>query len=223
MTNAYWPLPTPDSLGEIIGADDVRDNVKATIDKWAPYYLGVLSGRLAVLGRIGGAKQPNNPLPSFGTWTNQPTHRSWGTGQAAAYLVTVAATVGTPDLQGNRQYIATWRSHVNLQVFGTTWQEAADLVSWYEKVIRWCILQHKGLDDFAMTTKWAGVQYSATEHSSTRTLGQAVIGFDVQVGDVIDISRGPKTVPTNAGPPPQDPTVEEVIVGLTRVPVTEDI
>lgn len=221
MTNPYWPLPTPDSLGEIIGADDVRDNVKATIDTWAPFYLSALSARLATAGRIGGKGQPNNPLPSFGTWTNQPAHRSWGTGQPAAYLVTVPATSGTPDLQGNRKYIAIWRVQVNIQVFGTTWQEAADLVSWYEKVVRWCVLQHRSLGGFAMSTKWAGVQYSATVHDSSRTLGQAVIGFDVQVGDVIDLGRGPSTVPT--GIPPQDPTVETVIVDLTRVPVTDEV
>ena len=58
-----WTPPQPDSLGALVGADD-RDAVKATIDKWSAYYLGVLSGRLEAAGRIGNTKGlPTAPLP----------------------------------------------------------------------------------------------------------------------------------------------------------------
>lgn len=220
MTNIYWPLPEPNSLGGIIGADDVRDAIKATILLWSPFYLMAISETLAAQNRIGGTsggfKQPPNPLPQFGTWVNEPTHRNFGTGEPAAFLVTVPATVGVPDLQSSGQYIATWRAQVEVQVFGTSWEEAADLSSWYEKVVRWCILQHRSLGGLAMTTKWTGASYSGTQHTSTRTVGEVAMGFDVMVEDVADVNRGPQTVPSPLAIPAQDPTVKTVIPDLSK-------
>lgn len=214
--STYWPLPLPDSLGGLVGADDVRNAVKDTIDEWSPYYLAVVSQRLVAQDRLGGAKQIKSPLKDFGKWLNDPDHRSYGSGQPAACLVTVPGTVGVPDKQGNGQIIATWRAQVTVRVFGTDWQEAADLTSWYEKTARWCILQHGSLGGFAMSTKWIGGQYSGREHTSTRTEGVATLGFDVKVGDVIDVNRGPATVPSPAVPPADDSTVETVVVTIDK-------
>lgn len=215
MTNAYWPTPAPDSLGNILGADDVRDAVKATILTWSPYYLRALSSRLFDAGRIGktvsGVKQPPYPLPPFGVWVNEPRFRNVGTGEPPAFLVTVPATVGTPDLHGDRSYTASWRVQVTVRVFGTSWEEAVDLVSWYEKVVRWSVIQHRSLGGLAMSTKWAGTQYTGEEHTSTRTEGQAVLGFDVQLADVVEV-RGPSVVPDDL--PGQDPSVETVLFAL---------
>lgn len=218
-----FPAPIPDSLGPLLGADDVRDAVKATIDEWSEYYLSVISQRLAAADRIGGQSQNPNPLPNFGTWVNDPTQRNFGTGQPAAFLVTVAATVGAPDVQGDGMVRAVWRANVSIQAFGTDWQEAADLTSWYEKCVRWCIQQHRSLGGFSTGSKWIGTSYSSKDHTSTRTLGIAAIGFDIGVANVINVRRGPATVPTQPGPPAQDPTVDDVIVELTKVPVTEPL
>lgn len=211
--NPFWPLPYPDSLGGIIGADDVRDAVKATILEWSPFYLFAISGRLVAANKIT-AKQ--SPLPNFGKWVNDPTHRNLGTGEPAAFLVTVPATVGTPFQEGDGAYKAVFRSQVEVAVFGTSWEEAADRVSWYEKVVRACVIQHKDLGNFAMGVKWAGVQYSGEEHTSSRTVGIATLGFDVTVADVIDAGRGPATVPDPFAIPAQDPTVESVLVTVAK-------
>lgn len=223
FTAQPFPLPLPDSLGAMVGADDVRDAVKATVDLWSPYYVGIVSQRLAAAGRIGGAGQNPNPLPNFGTWVNEPSFRSIGTGQPAAYLVTVSGTVGKPHLQGNGQTLACYRAQVQVQTFGTSWQEAADLTSWYAKAVRWSVGQHRSLGGFANNTAWIGESYSAVEHSSSRTEGRVVVGFDVTIGDVMDVNRGPATVPGGGGPPTQDPTVETVIVDLTKYPDTQPL
>jgi hypothetical protein len=221
--NEFWPLPYPDQLGPNIGADDIRDAVKATILEWSSYYLSILSSRLAAAGSIGSSGQNDNPLPDFGEWVNAPEYRTYGTGKPACFLVTVNQTVGEPQLQGKRQYIATWRAQVLVQVFGSSWEDAADLVSWYDKVARWCILQHRSLGGLAMSTKWAGVQYRGTEHESTRTVAQAIQGYDVQVANVIDVARGPATVPLLPEPPPFDPTVESTVVTITNGPANEPV
>lgn len=216
-TNPYWPLPSPDSLGGMIGADDVAEAIEATILEWSPYYLAVLSTRLLDAGKIGGHDQPTAPLKPFGKWRNESDKRSIGTGTPASFEVRVPATVGDPYLDDARRYIATWRAQITVQTFGTSWQNARDFTSWYEKAVRWSILQHRSLGDFAMSTKWRGAQYSGKEHSSSRTEGQAVLGFDVQVRDVTDLGRGPATVPTPPVAPPQDPTVETTSVTVTNV------
>lgn len=219
MTNLFWPTPAPDQLGPMIGPGDVRDAVKATILEWETWYLSVLSTRLT--GKIGGRSQPANPLPNFGTWVNEPANRSWGTGQPAAFLVTVPATVGVPDRQGSGLVNATWRAQVEVQVFGTTWEETTDLVGWYQSVILWSLLQHSSLGGFAMATKWVGSQYRREVHTSTRTSGHCVLGFDVKVADVIDTNRGPSVVPSGA--PGQDPTVLTTPFTLTRTPDTRPL
>lgn len=227
--NPYWPAPQPDSLGMMAGADDVRDALKATIDTWSAYYVTILSQRLAEAGLIGGRDQPPNPLQGFETFTNQPGYRNIGTGQPAVYLVTVAGTVGTPAMRGTGAIEAVYRANVEVHTFGTDWQEAADLTSWYEKAVRWSILQHRSLGGVANTTSWLGTSYSkgdAGGHSSKRTEGIAQMGFNVKMPDVIDVFRGPSTVPVgggSGGPPPDDPTVDDVIFDLTKVPVTEDL
>lgn len=216
MTNVYWPLPVPDSLGGLVGADDVRDAIKATILEWSPYYIAVLSTRLATAGVIGQPQQISAPLPNFGTWVNEPDKRNFGSGQPAAFLSKVTGTVGEPVVQGNGQVIATWRSQVTVQVFGTTWEEAADLGSYYEKVVRWCILQHKSLGGFAMSTKWMGHTFNGKLHTGTRTVGEIVLAFDVKVGNVIDVNRGPATVPSPPVAPAPDETVASTVVTITE-------
>lgn len=215
-TNAYWPLPEPDALGPLIGADDVADAVEATLATWAPFYVGALSGRLQAAGKIGGRSQPSAPLHVFGKWTNEGEYRSIGTGTPAAYEVRVTGTVGEPQRQGTGLYIATWRSQVTVTAFGTTWQEARDFTSWYEKIVRWSLMQHKSLGGFAQTTKWVGVAYQLIEHSSSRSLGQVVIGLDVRVPDVLNDTRGPAEVPVPPLVPAQDPTAETITATVTN-------
>jgi hypothetical protein len=218
-TNPYWPLPIPDSLGPLVGADDVRDSLKATIDEWSPFYLAVISSRLAEAQRIGGPSQAPNPLQSFGTWVNEPEARSWGTGMPACYLVTCPGTIGEPRIEGSRKVWATWRAQVIVNVFGTDWQLTADLTSWYEKAVRASVLQHGSLGGISDKTRWVGNTYAGKEHEGNRVFGQLVMGFDVLTPDVIDLSRGPATVPDPPIPPPDDPTVETVDVAVDRVPL----
>lgn len=226
--NTYWPLPSPDSLGNMVGADDVRRAVKRTILTWAPFYLGMVSQREALAGNIGNSSQPPNPLPNFGKWVNRMQNRSLGTGMPAAFIVTVPATVGKPEIQGNRSVKAVFRAQVIVQVFGSDWETTADLASWYEKAVRWSIVQHGALADndgnpFATRTNWVGNQYSGEMiHEGTRTYGECVTAFDVLLPDVIDII-GPDTVPTPPVVPDDDPTVDDVIVTLKNARPNEPL
>jgi hypothetical protein len=119
--------------------------------------------------------------------------------------------------------VATWRATVSVTVFGTSWQQARDMTSWYEKVVRWCILQHRSLGGFALMTTWAGTQYREIDHSSSRALDEAIIGFDVKVAETIDVGRGPASVPVPPFVPPQDPTLETVTATVAAVGPTGDL
>jgi hypothetical protein len=214
QTNPYWPTATPDSIGPIIGADDVRDAVNTVIATWAPYYLGVLSAKLVAAGKL----QAGTHLPAFGKWVDEPDFRSLGTGQPAACLVTSPGTVGQPVLQASGLYIATWRVQVAVQVFGTDWQQAADRTSWYEKAVRLSVLQNRSLGGFANATLWAGSAYERRWHEQTRTEGVATLGFDVEVFDVTSVLGGPDVVPDNFDVPPSNPTALTADVELVRDP-----
>lgn len=217
MTNVEWPLPVPDALGPNVGADDVADAVLVILDIWTPYYVAMISGRVQAAGKIGGRSQPNAPLPPFGKWINEDEFRNVGTGRPAAYEVRVPATVGEPELRGNGNYDVTWRCQVNVQYWGTDWQEARDGASWYEKAVRWSILQHGALAGFANRTNWKGTSFQRGGHSSSRTEGIAVIGFDVRVRNTFDVTRGPTEVPSPPVVPDQDPTVETTAATIENV------
>lgn len=217
MSNIYFPQPEPDSLGAIVGSDDVRDAVAATIGTWSPFYIAVLSTRLAAAGKIGptgplnGQNQPiiPTPLSAFGTWENEPTFRNVGTGMPAAYLVSSPGTAQRPERAGDGSWRAVYAAMVQVQVFGLDWQTTADLTSWYEKAVRWSIMQHRSLGGFAENTAWMGTVYEKGRHFAKRVEGVARIRFDVRVLDILEDNRGPKTLP----PPPfvaptLDPTVE---------------
>lgn len=223
--NEFFQVSQPDDVGNIIGADDVRDQVKYIITKWAPFYTAVLSDRLVTAGKIGGDSQVDAPLTNFGTWVNEPQYRSYGTGQSPTFLVTVPMTVGNPLLQANGRYIVVWRTQIVTQVFGTTWEEAADLISWYEKIVRWCILQNRSLEQFAMSTKWQGVTFRGDEHDGTRTVAQAVSLYDVQVRNAIDV-LGLAALTNPPFPPiapPSDPTVESTLITVEDFPATGSV
>lgn len=238
MSNIEWPTASPDGLGPLLGADDVRDAVKATIDTWSPYYLSILSQRLATAGKIGptsplnGQGQPilPTPLASFGTWENEPNFRSIGTGMPAMYLVTSPGTVKEPHRRGDGSYDAVYAAVVTVHVFGLDWQSAADLTSWYEKIVRVSVMQHRSLGGALgsnTTTKWLGSAYEREEHSSTRTRGRALLRFDVTVEGILDDTRGPVTVPAGPWTPPAvDPTVQSTtaeVTTLTKYPVTQSL
>lgn len=216
--NVFWPLRQPDPVGPIIGADDVRDRVKHIIEKWSPYYIATVSERLEDGGKIGGDGQMDAPLPDFGVWTNEPQYRTFGTGQSPSFLVTVPQIIGEPVCRSDGSYIAVFRAQVITEVFGTTWEEAADLIAWYETVVRLCILQNRSLEQFAMSTKWSGMTIRSEEHDGTRTRAQAVSLFDVQVGNVINVLFSPTEPPFPPEPPPPDETVESTLVTVLRVP-----
>ena len=86
MTSVYWPLPSPDSLGTLVGADDVRNAVKDTITEWSPYYLAIISERLVDAGILPGA---DAPLDNFGKW-DRDTFRNYSTVSGVASEVTMA-------------------------------------------------------------------------------------------------------------------------------------
>lgn len=221
MTSTYWPSPLPDALGPLLGADDVRDAVKATILLWSPYYLAVESRRLGTAGLIGGKNQSAFPLAPFGTWINEPDFRSVGTGQPAAFLVRVLSSEND-DAQGNGRVAATYKTAVTVQVFGTSWEEATDVTSYYEKAVRWCVMQHRSLGGLANSTKWLSTEYSAQEHSSSRTEGVAVLVFEVKLLNTINTLLGPLVPPANGQLPP-DFTAEEVLLDLTKYPISEGL
>jgi hypothetical protein len=214
--NRYWPSAAPDPLGPLLGADDVRDATRAVIETWSPYYLSIVSQRLLAAGKLGEGSPYPNPLRDFEYWTLEPSNRAGGTGSSPVFLVTVPNTIGKPRLRGNGTYISVWRSQVLVDVYGKTWEAAADLVSFYEKAVRLSVLQHRSLGGLAMSTSWQGTQLRASEHAGTRVEAQAILAFDVQVDGSASILGAPAAPLAPAQPPPADPTVETTVVQVSN-------
>ena len=215
MTNAYWPTQTPDQFGPIVGGDDVRSALVATINLYAPSYIAEVSARMMASGAIA------TPLDEFGTWRNEPDYRTLTTNRAPAYMVQVQGTQGVPETFGNGLVAAKWLVDVETVVWGTDWQDTQTLVLAYDKILRSIILQHRSLGGVVNGTAWLGTVYKELDRVNTRTLGGSTSRYAVTVLDSVNVNGGPLAAPLY--PVPLDDTVGSVNVTVTGVPISQAV
>jgi len=199
-----FPPTTPDLFGPIVGADDVRQAVRATLQTWSQTYINELAYRT---GR---------QLKDFRSFAYQYEYRTLTVDQSPACWVTVPGTRGQPERQGSGPIRVHWVSDVSVVVNGGLWAETADLVALYLKAVRTIILQHGSLQGFAESTMWLSERYAPVGNEAAgRTLGVGVATFEHVVANCVNWQAGPKTVPIGAGTTP-GPTVASVNVTLTK-------
>jgi hypothetical protein len=199
MTTPY-PLPTTDLFGGLAGAAEVRQAMVTTLKLWTPTYIAEVAARTGLTMR------------PFEDWKLRPEYRTLPVNNSPACLITCLGTLGEPAIRGNGSAYAVWTVEVSIVVFGDDWETTADLTGHYTTALRAAVLQHRDLGGFAGSTKWLGEKYTEIEHSSTRTLGVAVIHFAVAVDHVVDVTTGPAT--------PTSPNTLPPIVAASGVHVT---
>jgi hypothetical protein len=207
MTLIVTPTSTTDAYGPLLGADTARDAIKATLQLWTPSYIAAISAARGLPASGAGSMKPVQD------WTIRPEYRTLPVSSSPAILVTCPGTVKgkAPTIHGDGNIRADWLTEVSIVVFGDDWEPTADLTTRYATAVRAAILQHRSLNGVALNTVWLGEQYAEVEHSSTRTLGVAVIHFAVTLDAVMNVQAGPITppiAPAIAYPLPDNPRVK---------------
>ena len=201
MTTAF-PLPTPDIFGPILSTADIRKAVLSTLQAWTPTYVAAMASRSGLV------------LLPFEDWKLRPEYRTLPVNNSPACLVTCLGTASTPQRRGNGDVMAVWTIEVLVVVFGDDWEATSDLVGYYTAAVRTALEQHRDLGGVASATQWLGEKYTEIEHSSTRTLGGAVIHFAVTTEHVLNYQAGPAT-PTS--PLVLSPTAATASVTVTKL------
>lgn len=207
-----FPPLEPDIFGPIVGADDVRDAVRNTIRRWSPTYIAAMAAR------------SDKPLVPFDHWDTLYEYRALPSDQGPACWVTCSGVVGDPLRQGSGVTSAVFEADVHIVINGLDWQETSDLTSAYTKTVRALLLQQGGLDGFVGVdggTKWVAEKYQEIAHEARRSLGVGVSRFHITVDGVVNTSAGPKAAPVPAFTP-GGPIVDEVVVGITKLPLYGD-
>lgn len=209
MTYVAFPPATPDIYGQILSARDVRQALLNTIQTWSPQYI-------AEIATVTGL-----PLQPFGSWEAVYDNRALPPDQTAACWTTCTTTdpKRPPRRQGDGIYSTVWIADANIVCYGTTWDEAADLIAAYTSAVRALTVQQGSLGGFASNTRWLGEASKEIEHQRTRTVQVATISFAVTVNGTVNTLTGPAT-PTPPTPPGTSggPTVATTSVTVDAYP-----
>lgn len=214
MSYVAFPPDSPDIYGTVLSARDVRQALLATIQTWSAQYI-------AEIASITGLN-----LQPFGSWEAVYDNRALPPDQTAACWATCLTTdpKRPPHREGDGTYTAVWIADANIVCYGTSWDEAADLVGAYTSAVRALVLQHGSLGGFASNTRWLGEASKEIEHQRTRTVQVATASFAVTVTGAVNTLVGPKT-PSPATPPGTSggPTVASTSVAVADYPVDEGL
>jgi len=203
---------TTSPLGPFIGPTHVRQAVKATLDRWAPFYVA------EAIRQVGADPAE---MPGFTDFVNQPLTSVVTHEEAPRYVVVVPGTLAPPERRGNGTYRAVWDVRIELWMWGADYQQTEDKLSNYLTALRQLLLQQASLGGFAESTTWRAERYAQVQGGDTtyRTWGQAVLQVAVSVDGVVDAFAGPAVPPDDPTAPPRAaPAVTSTHVTVTPRP-----
>lgn len=170
----------------LITADDVCDAVEEVL-KDHLHELVVLLGWNAGKG-----------LKPVTTWEQVPTLPALTSAKVPVGAITSGGLVDKPKRNGNGSYDATWRIAVGVWDRGDSYRDTARRVRRFAAAVRAALATHRSLGGLADSLVWVTEAYDEIpDRGSARTLGGAVVGFNVTVKNVLD----PAALAPLPGPP----------------------
>lgn len=197
-------------FGQIITGDDVRNAVKATVQKWIPTYLAVIARKT---GRTGG------DLKAYRSYPTLFDIHKYAEDIMPACVLVAPGLLTTPKREKGG-YRATWGVGLGCVVSGKDRDNTYQLATLYTAATRSLIMQHSSLGDFADGVNWISERYDNLDSSDARTIAAGVIQLGVDVTSVLDPTAGPTHPIVDAVdlPTPVDawPTAQQVFIDVTQ-------
>lgn len=132
------------------------------------------------------------------TWEQVPTLAALTSATFPVGAITSGGLVGDPKRNGDGSYDATWRLAVGVWDRGASYRETARRVRRHAATVRAALAMHRSLGGLAESVTWKTEAYDEiVARDTARTLGGAVVGFNVVVKRVLD----PTSLATLPGPP----------------------
>ena len=192
-------------FGPLKGAIDVREAVKATIQKWIPTYL-------AAVERHYGLKPRTIQTPRSYVFSDDGKLDKRPEKQVPCVVILVPATSGKPAREGDGNYRARWPVTVSVIVASKNQGATSDLAQWYSTAILGLMVHNGTLGGFAMETTWFGQRNDDLRPEQNRTLAAGTNVFEVLVPEVVRKGAGLKE-------PPADPYEEVSPIEITEVEI----
>lgn len=200
-----WSLSyTDDIFGPLYGGHSVIIAATNTLKMWLPAYIAEMNRNLGA---------PVLAVPKDYEFRPQysPAPPS---GNSPFVLVDVPGTTQTPVRRsdGIQSY---WKTQIGVWLFGSqSWRETQALTYAYMAAIRAVMIQQPKLGGLADTVKWMEESYAEKEHSSTRTVGQGFLQFEVSILTSIEPFAGPSVPSLQL--PATPPEVLEVNIDIDK-------
>lgn len=200
---------------QIIDARTVETWVRDTLVLWFEVYLREFE------------KQRNFPPKSL------PLPRSFiiaeetdreAADQTPTIVVVSPGTINAPEMRGDGGYWAWWQIGLGIFAEANTRENTDALVRYYAAVARAIGLQKGSMGGFVEATIWERENFDVLDFEDNRTISAGEVWLNVLVANVVNTRGGPVTPPDPVGQPGSNwPTVDEVIVDVEKVPITEEV
>jgi len=145
-----------------------------------------------------------------------PSLDKWPEDQLPALLVISVGTAETPLKQGSGSYRARWDVGTACICSARGEAETRAIAMLYGAALRALFIQRPSLDGRAHGTVWTSETYDDLDYDDGRTLAAAIVGFTVEVHDVVVGNAGPLApddpLDPDTQPWPLDPIADEVAV-----------
>lgn len=196
-----------DIFGPIVTGVDVVTAVVGHLKLWTPDYLAEVAEHS---GRNRGE------LPAFRSYPKMIDLDKFNEDQVPACVVIAPGTAETP-VQRTKQYQVEWAVGIGCVVSGQDDENTYELMTLYAAAVRMLMVQHPSLGGFASGVTWVSERYDALPSLDERSLGAAVMQFNVGVDKVTDPTQGPVEPSVDPTQPPGVwPTVETSHIEMTR-------
>ncbi len=173
--------------GQIITGADVRDAVEQHVRTWTLGYLGEVAAQ---------AGFPRNYLPDFRAYTSDIQLENGLTDEQMPCLLVVSPGLSSPPVKrGDGTWKTTWTINLTVVVSARDRMSTLRNVELYTAAVRSAVMQQPSLGGFALGCNWLDESYDALRLEQAPNIGAGIVSLEVEVGPVVDSTKGPITPP----------------------------
>lgn len=160
-----------------------------------------------------------DPLATPRTFTTMDEFENFPDDNLPAVIAVSGGVGEMPEQAGTGIYEATWRLGIGIVAKGPTKLITNRNIKIYAATIRAIMLQQRSLGGVTSGMYWLGEDYTDRPSDQARTLGTAVVLFNVVVPAVVNAADGPLAPPSDGQPGSEWPEVEEIDLVVTEMEV----
>lgn len=198
-------------FGPMIDGSDVERALLDFLKRWIPTYLAEIVRERDPDGTV----WPNGLAPVRNYTVVHSLEEKWPEDQLPMFLAYCPGIVGEPQYRGDGEVSAIFAVGLSAIASGATMMDTKQIARAYATAAKAAIVQHEGLDGFALGTRWIDERnYPVVQGvEAERNLMAVSMIFEIEVEEILNRDEGP--VKPDTEPPDAWPTIKEGEVEIT--------